>query len=508
MGVAFTFPRSCTRSAVRPSVHAPTGAGQWILREIAFCGDSITAGDAEQGYTESMVHAQARAMSGSLFDLVHDPENPENPSFASAGWRMTGENSIPTKVDDAIAAGAKCIVLHGGTNDVQNEIATQDILDAIEAQAVKCRAAGVKIVLTTLLGPSESISDATKKAAYGSANAGIREIATRLNLTLADYAQATGSGTPGETLDEYIGQSYGGDNLHPNVDGRATMGATLATALMPFLNAQLIEEFWTGIAAGKYGVELTDDYLFPSFTGSNPDGYGFTQASSTSSATLGQESATDGRGDWWTFDFTDATQADYNEFGSGIPAAGDRDTAQAGGASTITLAATASGSNSYKEANKNNWLWITGGTGAGQVRRITAYDGGTKVATVDAAWATVPDATSTYEIGFRAGERIITACEVVLDSGFDCKGIGLLARALSPIQNIGDLHSGGAAISKTYLSLPAQARPMVLRTPPIAVTDGDRFRTRLLIRGNGTGKVRRLGMWAMDRFENQLTFTP
>jgi lysophospholipase L1-like esterase len=70
-------------------------------------------------------------------------------------------------------------------------------------------------------------------------------------------------------------------------------------------------------------------------------------------------------------------------------------TAQAGAASTITLAAGASATNGQYF---NNWIHITGGTGVGQYRVITGYVGATKVATVGAAWATAPDVTSTYEI--------------------------------------------------------------------------------------------------------------
>lgn len=70
-------------------------------------------------------------------------------------------------------------------------------------------------------------------------------------------------------------------------------------------------------------------------------------------------------------------------------------TAQAGGASSITLDAGASATNDfYKEAV----IAITGGTGAGQVNTITAYAGGTKVATVNRAWAVQPDATSEFSV--------------------------------------------------------------------------------------------------------------
>lgn len=70
-------------------------------------------------------------------------------------------------------------------------------------------------------------------------------------------------------------------------------------------------------------------------------------------------------------------------------------TAQAGAASTITLASGASATDSLYNGGK---VKLTGGTGAGQVNRIRGYVGSTKVATVAKAWLTAPDNTTTYEI--------------------------------------------------------------------------------------------------------------
>jgi hypothetical protein len=70
-------------------------------------------------------------------------------------------------------------------------------------------------------------------------------------------------------------------------------------------------------------------------------------------------------------------------------------TAQAGAASTITLDASASATDSFY---LNDLVVITGGTGAGQVRRVTAYVGSTKVASVTPNWATNPDNTSTFAV--------------------------------------------------------------------------------------------------------------
>jgi len=70
-------------------------------------------------------------------------------------------------------------------------------------------------------------------------------------------------------------------------------------------------------------------------------------------------------------------------------------TAQAGASTTITLAA---GSSATDDLYNGLFIELTGGTGSGQVRQITDYVGSTKVATVNAAWATTPDNTSTYSI--------------------------------------------------------------------------------------------------------------
>lgn len=74
--------------------------------------------------------------------------------------------------------------------------------------------------------------------------------------------------------------------------------------------------------------------------------------------------------------------------------AADQDnTAQAGAVDSITLAAAATGSNLTGFV-----ITLDGGTGAGQTRVITAYNGTTKVATVYPDWDTAPDATSTYVV--------------------------------------------------------------------------------------------------------------
>jgi hypothetical protein len=142
-------------------------------------------------------------------------------------------------------------------------------------------------------------------------------------------------------------------------------------------------------------------------------------------------------------------------------------TAQAGAATTITLDAGASATNDFY---RTRWVRITGGTGVGQVRQITGYVGATKVATVNAAWATNPDNTSTFEISQTrfnnnnstgngyvlfdyAGERRFRHYRVEAAgcafSGAYVTGVGdtvepATARAGTPTLWFGDSGSGGA----------------------------------------------------------------
>ncbi|PYN58620.1 MAG: hypothetical protein DMD94_00475 [Candidatus Rokuibacteriota bacterium] len=88
--------------------------------------------------------------------------------------------------------------------------------------------------------------------------------------------------------------------------------------------------------------------------------------------------------------------------------------AQAGDATTITLAP---GASATSQAYAGMVVQLAGGSGAGQIRQITAYNGLTKVATVGASWSTAPDATTIYRIDVTAGiARAATANTITLDT--------------------------------------------------------------------------------------------
>jgi hypothetical protein len=88
-------------------------------------------------------------------------------------------------------------------------------------------------------------------------------------------------------------------------------------------------------------------------------------------------------------------------------------TAQAGGASTITLRA---GASATDDLYKGQVVKVYGGTGVGQVRVISGYVGATKVATVDRAWVTQPDNTSTYAVLAVTTGKLNASLEVVAAS--------------------------------------------------------------------------------------------
>lgn len=93
---------------------------------------------------------------------------------------------------------------------------------------------------------------------------------------------------------------------------------------------------------------------------------------------------------------TPTSSTTFSVYASANAITANEGTAQGGGPSSITLATTASGVDSYY-AN-NSFVTILSGTGAGQTKTITAYNGTSKVATVDSAWSVEPFTDSVYAV--------------------------------------------------------------------------------------------------------------
>lgn len=116
-------------------------------------------------------------------------------------------------------------------------------------------------------------------------------------------------------------------------------------------------------------------------------------------------------------------------------------TAQAGGASTITLAAGASATDSLYVGET---VMIYGGTGAGQVRVITGYVGATKVATVGRAWTTNPDATSVYKVLGESVPKVNSLLEVT--SASVTGAVGSVTGSVGSVTGaVGSIAAGGIA---------------------------------------------------------------
>lgn len=83
-------------------------------------------------------------------------------------------------------------------------------------------------------------------------------------------------------------------------------------------------------------------------------------------------------------------------------------TADGGAASSITMPATPTLGSvlTNDQAYYGLAVYIYSGTGSGQRRWIIKYEGATRTATVDAAWATAPDATSIYSLEAPFGDSM------------------------------------------------------------------------------------------------------
>ena len=73
---------------------------------------------------------------------------------------------------------------------------------------------------------------------------------------------------------------------------------------------------------------------------------------------------------------------------------GDSGTVQAASSSTVTLTTSA-----VTGQLVGSVVYISSGTGSGQLRAITAWNGSTKIAAISPNWSTTPDGTSSYVVG-------------------------------------------------------------------------------------------------------------
>jgi hypothetical protein len=148
-------------------------------------------------------------------------------------------------------------------------------------------------------------------------------------------------------------------------------------------------------------------------------------------------------------------------------------TAQAGAAGTITLDSGASATN---DLYKGQWVAITSGTGAGQVRLISGYVGSTKVASVHGNWATNPDNTSVFYLLSAADINGLVLADTVTtltNAPSDSSGVtSLLSRLTTTRAGYLDNLSAGAVATASALTSAAADITTLLGRIPAALFSG------------------------------------
>lgn len=116
----------------------------------------------------------------------------------------------------------------------------------------------------------------------------------------------------------------------------------------------------------------------------------------------------------------------------------DNGTATAGASTTLTDTGKDWSSYDYS----NDYVWIYGGTGSGQMRRISSHTA--TVLTVDTAWSTNPSTDSTYRI-------IHTGTDPYIDTEFDGDGRDTWFLAKYPLRLLESLTIDSTSITTSYV---------------------------------------------------------
>lgn len=159
----------------------------------------------------------------------------------------------------------------------------------------------------------------------------------------------------------------------------------------------------------------------------------------------------------------DANTTGKMYFQSSPCSAGTAGTAQSGTSTTITLIAASASSTTSRTNNAYSGMIIrtTGGTGAGQSRVISTYNGTTFVATVTVAWTTTPDNTTTYTI---VEDILDTSGFTLHQRGSDCASAVTADKRkfMSSIYYIGNVTTAGNVIPTLMRSSFDPAGPAAL----------------------------------------------
>jgi len=273
-----------------------------------------------------------------------------------------------------------------GADGVNLLSATQASIDAIEVDTGTTLDAAIAVIDANV----DQIEAAVITNAAGvDIAADIIALKAETVLIVADTNELQTDWADGGRLDLII------DELTTNIDaietdtadlqsqiGMAGAGLTDLGGMSTTMKAQVNTEADSAIVT--YGL---DHLIFTSVIGTDI-------ADDSIVAFMTSKSAT---ADWDDFvNTTDSLQAirDNQSAGTGLTAL-STGTAQSATSTTLVLAASAAFAD---DELIGNMIKITGGTGVGQSRQVTDNVLSSDTVTVDRAWTTTPDATSTYEI--------------------------------------------------------------------------------------------------------------
>jgi acyl-CoA thioesterase-1 len=203
-GLAFTLLAACGGSGAPVQQEAPPAAQKAMSDVVAFMGDSITQ----------------------LWDI---PLNDPGPSinFGEDGEATTG--MLLRFNNDVIASAPGVVVILGGIDDMaqyaDGQTTTLPTIDSIQAMAAMAQAAGIKVVLCSVMpfnfaiNPQPATFSASEIEAF---NQQLMTLAAANGYLYADYydAMINAAGTQNTAL--FM------DYVHPNAAGYAVMWSVLA----------------------------------------------------------------------------------------------------------------------------------------------------------------------------------------------------------------------------------------------------------------------------------------
>lgn len=378
---------------------------------VDIAGAAVATGTAQIGVNVVNIKGTASAGAAGYAGIDWSAINAPTTTVALTGTTISTNQSVASVVGDIggklIGGGVSGIMGIGAQVDVegingQNVTATARVTFPTGTIASTTNITAGTITTTTNLTNLPTIPNNWLTAA-GIASSATDEIATAI-WTDSNLSDFTGTSTPGKILVAQLGGTF--TSTSSAVFSSTALANAPVTADAPTA-AEVATAVWTDLLSsadfstvGSVGAQIKANSVI---VGSYASGQAPLQPT-----TAGRKLDVSVNGnagiDWANIDaptttvnLSGTTISTGQTVGLTAPATPvfSSGTVQGAGSSTITLANTESSVNNFYNGAV---VKIISGTGSGQSRIITGYVGSTNVATVSAAWITIPDGTSVYAI--------------------------------------------------------------------------------------------------------------